>query len=109
MDVTLASSELRDSKILRVNKICEPNSLRVYNIAVRDCNFYLDVTGAKWETRDCNLLRVCNFYVDVTQASCVMRVSQILRVYKISDSKILCAHKIAVRGCNSGQVRNTRL
>ena len=52
-------------------------------------------------------VRVCNFYVDVTQASCEIRNSKILRAYKIRDSKISRAYKIAVRGCNSGQVRNT--
>ena len=32
--------------------------LRAYKIAVRDCNFYVDVTEAKWEMRDFKLLRV---------------------------------------------------
>ena len=55
-------------------------TLRVYKIAVRVCNFYVNVTEAKWEIRDFKLLRVykntvrvCNFYVDVTQSSCEMR------------------------------------
>ena len=47
VDVTQASSERRDSQILRVNKIRDPKILRVYNISVRDCNFYVDVTEAK--------------------------------------------------------------
>ena len=58
-------------------------TLHVYKIAVRVCNFYVDVTEAKWEIRDSKLLRVCkttvricNFYVDVTQASSGMRDSK---------------------------------
>ena len=83
---------MRDFKIWRVNKIRDPKILRVYKITVRDFNFYVDVTEAKWEIRDFKLLRfykttvrVRNFYVDVKQASCEIRTSKILRVYKIRD------------------------
>ena len=69
--------------------------LPVYKIAVRDCNFYLNVTEAKWEIRNSKILRVYK-----------IRYSKFLRVYKKQDFKIFCdsqillVYKIAVHDCN---------
>ena len=82
---------MRDSKTLRVYKIRDFKIFRGSMILL------------VYKTT----VRVCNFYVDATQASCEIGDSKILSVYKIRDSKISRAYKIAVRGCNSGQVRNT--
>ena len=43
----LSVYKVRDSKIFRVHKVRDSKILRVYKIAVRDCNFYVDVTEAK--------------------------------------------------------------
>ena len=49
--------QIRDSMVLRVYKIRDSKILRVCKIAVRACNFYVDVTKDKWDIRDFELLR----------------------------------------------------
>ena len=61
VDVTHATWEIRDAKILRVYK----TTLRVCKTSILDCNFYVDQTQASWEMSDSKIWHVYKITVRV--------------------------------------------